>query len=53
MSPTQTDDFSCTIAMILIMAASVKAMDSQRWICRNQLFQFKGTSCENEPKRMA
>lgn len=26
------------------MTATVKAMDSQRWVCRTHLFQFNGTS---------
>src|SRR5262245_26130749 len=32
------------------MTATVKAMDSQRWTCRIQLFQFNGTSFEDEPE---
>src|SRR6516165_1476009 len=32
------------------MTVTVKAMDTQRWICRIQLFQFKGTSPEDEPE---
>src|SRR6185436_815820 len=32
------------------MTATVKTMDSQRWICRTHLFQFNGTSSENEPE---
>jgi hypothetical protein len=28
--------------MKLAMTVSVKAMDSQRWICRTHLFQFNG-----------
>jgi hypothetical protein len=31
------------------MTATVKRTDSQRWICRTQWFQFKGTSSEDEP----
>src|SRR5262245_26056778 len=31
------------------MTVTVKAMDSQRWICRTHWFQFKGTSSEDEP----
>jgi hypothetical protein len=30
------------------MTATVKAMDSQRWVCRTHLFQFNVTSCEDE-----
>jgi hypothetical protein len=30
------------------MTVTVKAMDSQRWICRTQLFQLNETSCEDE-----
>src|SRR5438445_979045 len=29
---------------MLTMTATVKAMDSQRWVCRIHLFQFNGTS---------
>jgi hypothetical protein len=32
------------------MTAAVKAMDSQRWIYRTHLFQFKRTSFEDEPE---
>jgi hypothetical protein len=28
----------------LAMTVTVKAMDTQRWICRIHLFQFNGTS---------
>ena len=51
--PTQTACCSCTKATMLTMTATVKAMDSQRWICRTHLFQFNGTSSEDEPKRDA
>ena len=40
------------MATKLAMTATVKAIDTQRWICRTQLFQFNGTSSENEPKRI-
>jgi hypothetical protein len=30
--------------MMLTMTAAVKAMDSQRWVCRIHLFQFNVTS---------
>jgi hypothetical protein len=30
------------------MTVTVKAMDTQRWICRIHLFQFNGTSSEDE-----
>src|SRR3990172_8650982 len=30
------------------MTVTVKAMDSQRWVCRTQLFQFNETSSEDE-----
>ena len=33
------------------MTVTVKAMDSQRWICRTQLFQFNGTSSEALSRR--
>jgi len=45
--PTQTAGSFCPMAKILTMltmTATVKAMDSQRCICRIQLFQFKGSS---------
>src|SRR6266853_6318804 len=42
--------FPCTTATPLTMTATVKAMDSQRWVCRTHLFQFNGTSCEDEPE---
>jgi hypothetical protein len=32
------------------MTATVKAMESQRWICRTQLFQFNRTSPNDETK---
>ena len=31
---------------------AVKMIDSQRWICRIHMFQFNGTSSEDEPKRI-
>src|SRR5262252_3277164 len=36
--------------MKLAMTVTVNAMDTQRWICRIQLFQFNWTSCESEPE---
>src|SRR5206468_6311438 len=42
--PTQTVYFFCATATMLTMTPTVKAMDSQRWVCRTHLFQFKGTS---------
>ena len=35
---------------LLTMTVTVKAMDSQRWVCRTHLFQFNGTSSEDEPE---
>jgi hypothetical protein len=32
------------------MTPTVKAMDSQRWVRRTHLFQFNGTSSEDEPE---
>src|SRR5262245_5865079 len=32
----------------LAMTVTVKAMDTQRWICRIHLFQFNGTASEDE-----
>jgi hypothetical protein len=42
--PTQAVYFFCTTATKLTMTATVKAMDTQRWIYRTHLFQFNGTS---------
>ena len=42
--PTLEVYFPCTTATMLTMTATVKAMDSQRWVCRTHLFQFNGTS---------
>ena len=42
--------FPCTTATPLTMTATVKAMDSQRWVCRIHLFQFNGTSSEDVPE---
>src|SRR5262245_26524073 len=42
--PIQTACFSCTMATTLTMTATVKAMDSQRCVCRINLFQFIGYS---------
>src|ERR1700757_5249661 len=38
--------FPRTTAMPLTMTTTVKAMDSQRWVCRTHLFQFNPTSSE-------
>ena len=48
--PTQTVYFFCATATMLTMTATVKTMDSQRWVCRTHLFQFNGTSSEGEPE---
>jgi hypothetical protein len=50
--PTQTAGFSWAKATTLTMTAAVKAMESQRWICRTHLCQFNATSFEDEPKRI-
>jgi hypothetical protein len=50
--PTQTAGFSCVKATTLTMTAAVKAMESQRWICRTHLCQFNATSFEDKPKRI-
>jgi hypothetical protein len=50
--PTQTAGFSRPKATMLTMTATVKAMDSQRWVCRTHLFQFNVTSSEDEPERI-
>src|SRR5216683_887460 len=41
------------MALKLAMTVSVKAMDSQRWICRTHLFQFIGDLLEYVQKRIA
>jgi hypothetical protein len=38
----------CASATKLAMTVTVKAMDTHRWICRIQLFQFNATSTEDE-----
>jgi hypothetical protein len=38
--------------MKVTMTDTVKAMDSQRCVSRTHLFQFNGTSSEDEPKRI-
>src|SRR2546425_838796 len=38
--PTLEVYFPCTTATMLTMTATVKAMHSQRWVCRTHLFQF-------------
>src|SRR6266852_4294263 len=38
------------MATKLAMTVTVKAMDSQRWVCRTHSFHFTGTSSEDEPK---
>src|ERR1700676_3275239 len=48
--PTQPVYFCSRTATMLTTTATVKAMDSQRWICRTHLFQFNGTSSEDEPE---
>jgi hypothetical protein len=40
----------CDKATKLAMTVTVKAMDSQRWVCRIQWFQFNGVSSEHEPE---
>jgi hypothetical protein len=34
------------MAMILMITATVKAMDSQRWVCRINLLKFNETSSQ-------
>src|SRR3954466_3828774 len=51
--PTQTACFSCIMAIMLTTTATVKAMDSQRWICRIRIFQFNETSFCNEGEAAA
>src|SRR5262245_2793345 len=50
--PTQTAGCSCPKATRFTKTATVKAMDSQRWICRTYLFKFNETSSEDELKRI-
>jgi hypothetical protein len=45
--PTEFVYFFCAIATMLTMTAAVKAIDSQRWVCRIHLFQLNGTSFEH------
>src|SRR6266567_5707911 len=47
--PSLEEYFPCTTATVLTMTATVKAMDSQRWVCRIHLFHFIVTSSEDEP----
>jgi hypothetical protein len=49
MRPTLEVYLPCTTATMLTMTATVKAMDSQRWVCRIHLFQFNVTSSEDQP----
>jgi len=48
--PTQTVYFFCATATKLTITPTVKAMDSQRWVCRTHLFQFNGTSSDDGPQ---
>ena len=43
-SPSLLLYFPRTTVTPLIMTATVKTMDSQRWVCRIHLFQFNRTS---------
>ncbi len=47
--PTEAVYFFCAMATMLTMTATVKAMDSQRWVCRIHLFQFNVTSLRTSP----
>src|SRR5262245_66368048 len=38
--PTQKAGSFCVMATMLMMTATVKAMATQRWICRSHMFQF-------------
>jgi hypothetical protein len=46
--PVTKSKASGNTATMLTMTATVKAMDSQRWVCRTHLFQFNVTSSEDE-----
>src|SRR3979490_903185 len=48
--PTEAVYFFCAMATMLTMTATVKAMDSQRWVCRIHLFQFNVTSSNTKDK---
>src|SRR5881394_1375642 len=37
---------------MLTMTATVKAMDTQRWVCRIQMCRLNGTSFDDDPKRI-
>ena len=50
--PTLGVYFPCTTATMLTMTATVKAMDSQRWVCRTHLFHFNVTPLKTSPKRI-
>ncbi len=39
------------MATTLMMTPTVKAMDTQRWVCRIHSFQFIGTSLNTGPNR--
>ena len=41
--------FFCAMATTLTMTATVKAIDSQRWVWRTHLFQFNSTSFQDVP----
>lgn len=40
----------CADTTKLAMTVTVKATDTRRWICRMQLYQFKGASFRDEPE---
>ena len=44
MRPNRLVYFPLTTATPLMMTATVKTIDSQRWVCRTHLFQFNRTS---------
>src|SRR5215813_12008427 len=46
MRPSLELYFPCTTVTPLTITASVKAMDSQRWVCRIHLFQFNEASSQ-------
>jgi hypothetical protein len=43
---THAGGWPCVIAAKLASTVNVKAMDSQRWVCRINLLQFNGTSSQ-------
>jgi hypothetical protein len=45
----EAGSFPTPKVMKMTATTAVKTIESQRWICRNQLFQFNETSSDDEP----